>query len=99
MKGVLARVVMQVLHLYFPCLPSFLSSPPLSLPSAPLSLSYVFSLMEVAIRSYVASNKRLLAATFFHVKHRKRQPEGVHRQLVVCNRNLRSKAAVAKGVA
>ena len=30
-----------------------------------------------------------------HVKHRKREPEGVHGQLEGCNRNLRSKAAVA----
>ena len=50
----------------------------------------------MAIGSYVASNKRLLAATFFHVKRRKREPEGVHGQLEGCNRNLRPKAAVAK---
>ena len=31
-----------------------------------------------------------------HVKHQKREPEGVHRQLEGCNRNLRPKAAVAK---
>ena len=29
---------------------------------------------EVAVVSYVASNKKLLAATFFHVKHRKSEP-------------------------
>ena len=39
---------------------------------------------------------RLLATTFFHVKHRKCEPEGVHGQLDGCNRNLRPKAAVAK---
>ena len=50
----------------------------------------------MAIGSYVASNKRLLAVTFFHVKHRKREPEGVHGQLEGSNRNLRPKAAVAK---
>ena len=50
----------------------------------------------MAIGSYVASNKRLLATTFFHVKHWKREPEGVHGQLEGCNRNLRPKAAVAK---
>ena len=50
----------------------------------------------MAIGSYVASNKSLLAATFFHVKQRKREPEGVHGQLERCNRNLRPKAAVAK---
>ena len=51
----------------------------------------------MAIGSYVASNKRLLAAAFlFHVKQRKREPEGVHGQLEGCNRNLRPKAAVAK---
>ena len=52
--------------------------------------------IEVAIGSYIASNKRLLAATFFHVKHWKREPEGVHGQLEGCNRNLRPKAALAK---
>ena len=31
-----------------------------------------------------------------YVKHRKREPEGVHGQLEGCNRNLRPKAAVAK---
>ena len=30
--------------------------------------------IEVAIGSYVASNKMLFASTFFHVKHRKREP-------------------------
>ena len=30
-----------------------------------------------------------------HVKHRKREPEGVHGQLEGCNRNLRPKAAMA----
>ena len=34
--------------------------------------------------------------TIFHVKHRKREPEGVHRQLEGCNRNLQPKAAVSK---
>ena len=57
-----------------------------------------YYIIEVAIGSYVASNKRLLAATFFHVKHRKREPQGVHGQLEGCNRNLRPKAAVAKEV-
>ena len=33
---------------------------------------------------------------FFNVKHRKREPEGVHGQLEGCNRNLGLKAAVAK---
>ena len=33
--------------------------------------------------------------TFFHVKKRKPEPEGVHGHLEGCNRNLRSKAAVA----
>ena len=50
----------------------------------------------MAIGSYVASNKRLLAATFFHVNHRKREPEGVHGQLEGRNRNVRPKAPVAK---
>ena len=50
----------------------------------------------MALGSYVASNKRLLVATFFHVKHLKWEPEGVHGQLAGCNRNLRPKAAVAK---
>ena len=50
----------------------------------------------MAIGSYVVSNKRLLAATFFHVKHRKQEPEGVHGHLEGCNRNLRPNAAVAK---
>ena len=31
---------------------------------------------------------------FFHVKHRKQEPKGVHGQLEGCNRNLRPKAAV-----
>ena len=31
----------------------------------------------------------------FHVKHRKREPEGVHGQLEGCNRKMRPKAAVA----
>ena len=58
---------------------------------------YWNTINEVAIGSYVASNKMLLAATFFHLKHRKREPEGVHRQLDNgCNRNLRPKAAVGK---
>ena len=52
-----------------------------------------YIIIEVTIGSYVASNKRLLAATFFHVKHRKREPEGVHGQLEGCNRTV---AAVAK---
>ena len=34
--------------------------------------------------------------SLLHVKHRKREPEGVHGQLEGCNRNLRPKAAVAK---
>ena len=50
----------------------------------------------MAIGSYIESNKRLLAATFFHVKHRKREPEGVHGQLEGCNRNLHR---CGKGVA
>ena len=51
---------------------------------------------EVAIDIYVASKRMLLAATFFHVKHRKWEPEGVQGQLEGCNGNLRPKAAVAK---
>ena len=50
----------------------------------------------MAIGSYVGSDKRLLEATFFHVKHRKREPEGVHGQLEGCNRKMRPKVAVAK---
>ena len=34
--------------------------------------------------------------TFFNVKYRKREPEGVHVQLEGCNRKLWPKAAVAK---
>ena len=49
----------------------------------------------MAIGSYVGSNKRLLAAIFFHVKHRKREPEGGHGQLESCNRSLRPKVALA----
>ena len=60
-----------------------------------VTVNYV-NFIEVAIGSYVASNKRLLAATYFHVKHRTREPEGVHGQIEGCNRNLRPKAAVAK---
>ena len=33
---------------------------------------------------------------FGHVKHLKREPEGVHGQLEGCNGNSRPKAAVAK---
>ena len=36
------------------------------------------------------------AAVKPYVKHRKREPEGVHGQLEGCNRKLRPKAAVAK---
>ena len=38
---------------------------------------------------FVFAGKALL-----HVKHRKREPEGVHGQLEGCNRNLWPKAAV-----
>ena len=58
-------------------------------------LAHPFNI-EVAIGSYIASNRRLLAVTFFHVKHWKPKPEGIHGQLEGCNRNLRPKAAVAK---
>ena len=46
--------------------------------------------IEVAIGSYIA-----FGCYLFHVKHRKREPEGLHGQLEDCNRTLRPKAAVA----